>query len=567
MHELSLATEKGALAVRTESSRCSLILVALLSLAFVGSARAATSIDWRFYDFFDVPPGEWWDARLLTYGEAPIGAECFTAVGVANGLCTPIQPAVDDLASHPYTFMSGGEIYAPFRLMVTGVEVPGYTLSEPVFLPVLDSGEAAGSSLEFDWAMQFLDTATAVALNAQGCPNAGIDDGYHVRTQISLTMDLQQSRRIFGVVAADAAAAQTWWNTNTNASCSVRGTVEQTMWDWFVAMGGSFSVPGKYDIMNAYEWFLDQAYLQMSATVDPDGTTHVTIDHLAWGTSNMLDRMFYWGSTSYLANSLDSTTAAGWSGIEPIAWFEDFSFTGSLSVSGFDFELSSVLPYSFEHLALPGPDGNLDQVDDFGVWAFRPHLHDYLNDFLSHPVSELDRYPGGTQRNATPGNADYGTNVPREFVPITWDLAAGESLTFEFPTGNVVFYDPNLTPVPASPISNDFVELSVPLTLHSTNPAAYGVFDSGSKTWTVIGPTSTGGPDGSPGNYPLQPFGSITLAAQQGAAVPSMPWRGSLVVLSGLLVALALPTLRTTSRVALPTPAPEGSPGQPRGRN
>ncbi len=53
----------------------------------------------------------------------------------------------------------------------------------------------------------------------------------------------------------------------------------------------------------------------------------------------------------------------------------------------------------------------------------------------------------------------YGSIVPRTMVPITWDLNAGETWTFEFPTGNVVFYDPNLTPTSASPTSNDFVEI------------------------------------------------------------------------------------------------------------
>ena len=90
------------------------------------------------------------------------------------------------------------------------------------------------------------------------------------------------------------------------------------MFDWFLTMSGSLSTPGKYDIMNAYEWFIDQAYLQMSATVDGDGTTHVTIDQLSWGGTNLLNRMMYWGSTSYLANYLDSTAAAGWSGMERV---------------------------------------------------------------------------------------------------------------------------------------------------------------------------------------------------------------------------------------------------------
>jgi hypothetical protein len=328
------------------------------------------------------------------------------------------------------------------------------------------------------------------------------------------------------------------------------------MWDWFLAMGGSLSTPGKYDIMNAYEWFVDQAYLQMTATVDPDGMTHVTIDQVAWGSTNLLNRMLYWGSTSYLASHLDSTAAAGWSGMEPYAWFEGLSYTGSFSASDFDFELSAVMPYGFQHDARPGPDGNFDRVDDFSVWKWNPILHDYLNDFLGHNASELDRYPGGTVRDVVPGSSSYGTFVSRDVVPVTWDLGAGETWTFEFPTGDVVFYDPNLTPPGATPNSNDFVEIIAPLGLHSTKPAFYGTFDSVAKIWTVVGPTVTGGPDGSPGNYPLESWGAISLGVEQPILVPALHWRGSFAILIGLLASLALCSLSPALRALLPSTDP-----------
>ncbi len=37
--------------------RRSLALGGLLAFAWAGSAGAATALDWRFYDFFNVPPG------------------------------------------------------------------------------------------------------------------------------------------------------------------------------------------------------------------------------------------------------------------------------------------------------------------------------------------------------------------------------------------------------------------------------------------------------------------------------------------------------------------------------
>ena len=52
--ELSIRTVVGARSIRR-----SLALGGLLAFAWAGSAGAATTLDWRFDDFFDVPPGEW----------------------------------------------------------------------------------------------------------------------------------------------------------------------------------------------------------------------------------------------------------------------------------------------------------------------------------------------------------------------------------------------------------------------------------------------------------------------------------------------------------------------------
>jgi hypothetical protein len=500
------------------------------SLMSVAKNGSAATLDWEFYDFFNAPPGEYWDSRAATYGETPIGAECFTASAIANGICSASDPSVPDVASYPYTIwtytgetVSRRSITAPYRIRATGVGITGYDLTTPVFLPVMNSSEPAGTFLDFSWSAKFVDTAAENDMDAMGCSNPGPGDGYYSWSQITLTMDLQQSRRIFGVVAADAAAAQTWWTANTDPDCSgsaaqSRGPAEVALWNWFLDMGGglSSSATGKYDIMNAYAWFLDQVFLDMSAVVDPDGTTHVTVNHLAWGTTNLLNRMFYWGDASYEVNYLDSTQAAGWQGMEPFAWFEDMSWSGSLGASSIDFLLTAVLAYGFEQFALPGSDGNLDQVDDFSVWAWRPHLHDSLDNFEGHPLSELDRYPGVTDVESTPGSPKYNTSQPRAFIPTSWDLFAGETWSFQFPTGNVVFYDPNLTPINATGTSNDHVKISAPLSLYRTQPASYGSWNAVTKTWSVVGPSVTGGPVGSPGNYPDEAWGAIYFVPESG---------------------------------------------------
>ncbi len=325
-------------------------------------------------------------------------------------------------------------------------------------------------------------------------------------------MDLQESKRLFGVVATDAASAQAWWDANAAAECFLSGPVESAIQNWFVQMGGSAFTVGKYDIYNAFEWYYQPFYTNIpSATVAPDGTTTVTIDHSAWGTEVLLGRLFYWGATSYAANYLDSTQAAGWWGQE-ISWIDRFQFDGNFSANAHSFVLATDMHYHFQNLGTPGPDGVIGGGDDGTVWTWGPMLIDYVDDFSpKHLLSELDRgYDTMTLVQSTPGHPNYGGQGVYDFVPTTWDLQAGETHIFHFPTGDVVTYNPNLTPLAAHPY-RDYVGIIAPIAVVSTKPAGWGTYDPLANTLTIVGPATTGGPNGSPGNYPVLPWPEINL--------------------------------------------------------
>jgi hypothetical protein len=205
--------------------------------------------------------------------------------------------------------------------------------------------------------------------------------------------------------------------------------------------------------------------------------------------------------------------------MEPFAWYDDMTWSGTLNPGDIDFVLEGVMAYDFENISLPGPDGMYNQSGDISVWALRPHLSDNLNNFEGHTESELDRYVGVTDIETTPGSNLYGASRTRAFIPTSWDLFDGETLNFQFPTGAVHFYDPNLTPIGAEGTRDEFVVNSGTLALHRTHPADYGDWDPVAKTWTIIGPTVTGGSVGSPGpdgipdtpddDYPDESWGAI----------------------------------------------------------
>lgn len=513
---------------------------------------ADSTIDYRYHDFFDVEYGEWWDYRFATYGDLPIDAECFNATSIADGVCTATDPNVDDVPSYPYTnwYPLPGQtrpgnptnnplVYAPYRFDVTGVNVPGYNLYEPVFLPVFNYGAPVGDSLSFRWYLQYLDFAKADALTQLGC--SGVDprfnDGFYVRSQIWLTLDLEESMHIFGVpVGSTPGQAQTWWNQNTDNACGTEVGVESDISAWFESLGGPAGSTGKYDVVNSFEYQYTPFYTNVTAIVDSGtGTTHAYVEHAAWATEVLLSRMFYWGNASYADNHLDSTQAEGWWGME-LAWFEDMTFQGSLGQTSFDFTLDSVMQYHFQQLSLPGPDGNWDRDGDIPYWTWGPILTDYTNDYSpKHLASELDRYPSPAYGyiHSTPGSARYSQNLSYDYAPIKWDLEAGQTWHFEFPAGDVVFYDPVNTPLGTDPTTGGYIEILAPLSYDSAHPAGYGIWDSAALTWDVYGPSVTGGPAGSPGpdatpgtsddDYALEPWGAIKLVAGSGGGALANP--------------------------------------------
>ena len=482
---------------------------------------ATSTVDYEFWDFFNVPYGEWWDYRTPSYGNRPMNAECFNATAIANGVCTPRNATIADIASHPYTNWhplpgathpwdanTNAHVYAPYRMRATGDNVPGYSLASPVFLPVFSPADAAGALLEVRWDLDYMDTATAIAQGAAGCLVSRFDlDGFVSRSIVTIRMDLQESKRIFGVSGSSVQSARNWWSSNVAAGCATQGPVEARWSSFMMAQGGGSVMVGPYDIVNAFGWWYSPFYTTFAASVADDGTTTVTIDHAAWGTDVLLARWSYWGATSYRDNYLDSTRAAGWSGMEPPV--EDMTFVGSLSGTSMDFTLTGVVQYQFQELALPGLNGLYDRTDDVPVWTWGPTLADYCANGacgLERLASEVNRYSTLTYLHTTPGSQKYNVQYPYDYVPITWNLKVGHTWTFRMPTGSVAFHDPNLTPRGADPTLGQYVQRILPLVFDGTYPASYGSWDSIARTLRILGPVATGGPPGSPGNYPLQPY-------------------------------------------------------------
>ncbi len=564
---------------------------------------ATSTLDYTFSDFFNVPYGEWWDLRTAKYGDRPLRTNCFNATSVSDGICSITNTGIPTSeTSAPYTDWypqpagtgsnswshTGNDplIYAPYRFQALGVNQTGYNVSEPVFLPVLNYAvqPAPTSYVDFSWNMQYLDMATAAYVTGTlGCPlGSGQhygDDGFMIRSQIDLTMDEKEAARLFGAPdSTNPSTLTAYWSAQSvpcNAAHGFPSTLESNVANWFSTVGN-----GKYDVYSSFQYAYTPFYVLISATVDSTTlTTHVHIDTSAWGTEALMARWFYWGNASYAANYLNSAAARGWWGME-LAWFEDFHFNGGLSTGGMDFSLNTVMEYHFNQLSAPGPDGHLRSAayptdsDDVPYWTWGPWLTDYIPTFQGHP-SELTRYTSPYSAftgylHSTPGTGTwvYGVNATYEFIPTSWAPKAGEQWHFEFPFGNVVFYNPDTSPQPSNPQSTDYQIDLTPVAFWTSYPGNWGgdvqFWNQTAWTWDAFGSTSAPSwPCGCGSNtYPAEPYGAVIFYPQgwtnpgpapqaPGSATPTLS--GPAVASRTALPAAALsPGSWSTTIVALP---------------
>ncbi len=384
---------------------------------------------------------------------------------------------------------------------MSALSIPGYNLSQPAFLPVLNYAAAPGTTLSWRWYTQYLDKANYTLLTAtRACFSSSAayaDDGYQLWNKIYITLDNEEAARLFGAPATGTQSTiQNWWNTNTLPGCSGKpaqsGALESRINTWFATDEANT----KYDIYNGYAGAYTSLYTNITATVlggGSTGLTNVYLEHGAWGTEILLDRWFYLGNATYAGNQLDSSKAAGWWPMEN-GWWEDVNYAGKLQATTMNFNLSGVLQYHFQERSLPGPDKtfrsstNPGDTDDVPVWTWGPQLLDYVTATNPHPYSELSRYSGLNYIKTTPGSIDYGTNTSFDYTPISWAAKAGEWWNFVFPTSSAAYYqNPATATIGTSLPNTQLPSITSTLSFLKIFPSMYGTWDAATGTWAVTG--------------------------------------------------------------------------------
>ncbi|OGS56912.1 MAG: hypothetical protein A3K60_01845 [Euryarchaeota archaeon RBG_19FT_COMBO_56_21] len=362
----------------------------------VVSQGPAASIDYRMYDMFQEPWGEWWATRTTFYS--------------TDFLIT------SDPGMNTMLFMPGkspqlsyqGLIYAPYRYSIDAVDVTTINVSHPEFMPVLGTpaaGATAGINVYFQyiyqqwWDQYWVPTWGGESTWVGDLWNIrGSADGYDLGTVYEVTMNREAAQLWMGLPTSES-DPDAWWAANAAAY--------KTSWvNWILNEGNN-----RLDIWCGYEWPYDiNGGTWMALRVDGFGNIILDIGHLVLGYEILMDR---W---------LEETQISP--GLQP--YWEDFSMSVSYGETSADYASDGVCQYS-----LHAVKGN--KTADHAAWVWEPAKIDYTTRGV-HP-SDYKWWAGKDYQSWNAGDVFLGQNVLYEQAPNWFNLTEGQTLTIEAPPG------------------------------------------------------------------------------------------------------------------------------------
>ncbi len=458
-----------------------------------------TTVDVLGKRFFvsDCPYQNYWYLRHNTYGDVILNR---------NTPCTDYYPWI--LYSTSRASQNPSYVYSLWRLDIIATNNFGYSVSNPVYLPVFNTSvaPAANSYINMNLTFNYLnrDNNLTDPLNINywdttAWPvNFKYSDGFGYLVRGNITMDLTESKRIFGVVGNTPAAAQSWWYRNTSPGGKASG-VETQMGQWLVNQGN-----GKYDIWNGFQWYYEADITDLNATVASDGTTTIRVFMDGWGFDVLFARWSYWGAVNYskaITSPYGAYPPKGWMPFET-CWCENGTINATIRNS-LDMHYSATSEYWFSAVGNPGQDGSLGTSDDLPGWSFSPSLMDYvppsgsgLVGASAFPHSELFWYESHTATITSPGSYGYGTQYEYIVVPNRWNMSLGNTLTIVMPTGQIPWYDPVKSKWDSVNRIGQYVTYNSALRFRLVSPVGgYWLWDPRGKVLSMAAPAGFQWPD------------------------------------------------------------------------
>ncbi len=368
------------------------------TLINVSNIVAPRSVDYRWYDFFNVPFGDYWYDR--TSGEIPY------------------------TTTYPYIFkldMGAGNVkfYGNARLNVTAkniTEINSNMFSSTVRPFIPHWGIATGGNIEIDWSLRY---PTYDEFHARW-PALGGFDGWFVELYGTILLDKQAALGMLGH-GLNANVYDTgfdsWWASNNL-------TINTDYQQWFQ----NESTDKNYWIYPAYDGEMMQEAFDISAHKVAGDKVLIRIDSLTWGMEMLIAR---WLRSTFM----------------PTEWYyDDFHMNMQIGPETSNVNIDTAIVYAmYAYETINVPPG---MTKGEPTWVWQALLQDYISTpshnlpvpGSEHPYNEYENYTKKTYVYNAPGSSWYGQSMAYDYVPGNFDLKENETLTFDWPAAAVKFF-------------------------------------------------------------------------------------------------------------------------------
>ncbi len=350
----------------------------------VNPAVGNRSVDYRWYDMFGHPLGDWYDVRVDTSNEWIVRDE-YPYIYVWEG------PPAGNIQT--YSFM---------RMEMTANDLPELNMNEnPEFIPLFSDVDRGGTAV-LGW---YINYVTKEECQDRLTPaQLAWYDGWYIGWNGTVLLDEEAAKSVLGITSEEFEYFDAWWSVNGNETT--------LMWlEWMMYEAG----PQRLAIFNMYEWDLQFVDFDMDALKIDPGHVLLQFDTISWGMEALMTR---WLREAFM----------------PTEWyFEDMYFHATIGPESADVDLDAAVGYSVF---------TYDAVEDGGpCWVWQAMMQDYVwSSPPGYPPSLFEPYVGLEYLNRHPGSDWYGEMMPYDYTPGAWNLSAGETLTLEWPSGDVLFF-------------------------------------------------------------------------------------------------------------------------------
>lgn len=336
------------------------------------------TVDYYWYDMFEVPFGEW-----FTYRDDEV-------------------PWSYDAAPYIYNW-TGADLdniwmYTMMRLDITGSYMDEISMnSNPVFLPQL--GTTAGGTAVIDWYHTYITDAEAAEWNNV----KNWMDGWISIMTGTTTLDHEAAMSVIGMPDDQWDTFGTWWT----------GAQDDVIYDWNAWL--DVQANQVYDIWTMFEWPLQVMVMEIDAEKIGE---EVVLTHriVSWGWEALMARWLAFGAF-----------------MDDNEWYtEDFSMYAEIGPESTNLSISTAVEYA----------AYAYETTDDGIecWMWEALSGDYVETYDEEDwISEYDVYADKTYINLAPGSVLYGDEMIYDYVPGVFNLSEGETLSFTWPEGDQMF--------------------------------------------------------------------------------------------------------------------------------